>query len=109
MESTSGQEAFGWLLGDGEARGMALAFVGASLLLLVVVLLAFVSKPYRELSAAYAAAPPSLHTDDEGEADAEAAPDAAAEQDAEAEEPGDAKDALDAVGEAGEDLRSSVR
>ena len=105
MESTSGQEAFGWLLGDGEARGMALAFVGASLLLLLVVLLAFVSKPYRELSAAYAAAPPSLHTDDEGETDA----DAAAAEPAEAEQPSDAKDVLDAIGEAGEDLRSSVR
>ncbi len=63
MESPEGQNTFGWLLGDGEARGIALAFVGASLVLLLVVLLAFVSKPYRELSDAYAAAPPSLHTD----------------------------------------------
>ncbi|MFC8680085.1 MFS transporter [Microbacterium ureisolvens] len=63
MESPEGQERFGWLLGEGEARGIALAFVGASLLLLLVVLLAFFSKPYRELSDAYAAAPPSLHTD----------------------------------------------
>jgi DHA3 family multidrug efflux protein-like MFS transporter len=66
MESAAGQQALGWLLGDGEARGIALAFVGASLLMLLVVLLAFVSKPYHELSAAYAAAPPSLHIDGQG-------------------------------------------
>lgn len=68
MNTQSGQETFGWLLGPGEARGIALAFLGASALLLIVVLLAFISKPYRELSAAYATAPPSLHTDvDAGE------------------------------------------
>jgi len=75
MESAEGQNTFGWLLGDGEARGIALAFVGASLVLLLVVLLAFVSKPYRELSGAYAEAAPSLHTDDEG-TDAAAPPSA---------------------------------
>jgi DHA3 family multidrug efflux protein-like MFS transporter len=62
MESTAGQDAFGWLLGDGEARGIALVFVIVSALLLVVVLLAFASRPYRELSRAYAEAPPSLET-----------------------------------------------
>ncbi|WP_267492040.1 MFS transporter [Microbacterium allomyrinae] len=79
MNSQEGQDSLGWLLGAGEARGIALAFVGASLVLLIVVLLAFGSKPYRALSAAYAAAPPSLHSTDE------------------------------AIGGAGEDLRSSVR
>jgi DHA3 family multidrug efflux protein-like MFS transporter len=69
MESPEGQDAFGWLLGDGDARGIALVFVIASALLLVVVLLAFASRPYRELSAAYADAPPSLETlSDDGEA-----------------------------------------
>ncbi|WP_341996972.1 MFS transporter [Microbacterium sp. LWH7-1.2] len=92
MNSPEGQQAWGWLLGDGEARGIALAFVGASLVLLLVVLLAFVSKPYRELSDAYAAAPPSLHTDDEGT-------DAAAP----------ATSASTAIGEAGEDVRSGLR
>ncbi|MDY0908665.1 MFS transporter [Microbacterium sp. CFBP9034] len=70
MNSQQGQDSLGWLLGPGEARGIALAFVAASLLLLIVVLLAFVSKPYRDLSAAYAAAPPSLHTDDDQSPDA---------------------------------------
>ena len=92
MNSPEGQQAWGWLLGEGEARGIALAFVGASLVLLLVVLLAFVSKPYRELSDAYAAAPPSLHTDDEGTDAAPAAPSPAS-----------------AIGEAGEDLRSGLR
>jgi DHA3 family multidrug efflux protein-like MFS transporter len=60
MDSPAGQDSLGWLLGPGEARGIALAFLAASALLLIVVLLAFVSKPYRQLSAAYAAAPPPL-------------------------------------------------
>lgn len=60
MNSQAGQESLGWLLGPGEARGIALAFIAASAVLLVVVLLAFVSRPYRRLSAAYADAPPSL-------------------------------------------------
>lgn len=75
MDSPAGQDTLGWLLGPGEARGIALAFLCASALLLIVVIIAFASKPYRQLSAAYAAAPPSLHTDDEA-TDA-ASPDAA--------------------------------
>ncbi|MFD3405622.1 MFS transporter [Kribbella sp. NPDC058693] len=53
MESASGRETFGWLLGDGQARGIALAFVAASLLMLVVVLLAFLSAAYRRLNVSY--------------------------------------------------------
>lgn len=87
MESPEGQNTFGWLLGDGEARGIALAFVGASLVLLLVVLLAFVSKPYRELSGAYATA---VAAGEDGEKDA-------------------ATDAVVAIGEAGGELRSDLR
>ena len=101
MESPEGQDAFGWLLGDGDARGIALAFVGASLLLLLVVLLAFFSKPYRDLSAAYAAAPPSLTTDDQSSGGL-----ASAER---SDRDADADRTLDAIGEAGEDLRSGLR
>ncbi|WP_108248693.1 MFS transporter [Planctomonas deserti] len=57
MNTRAGRDSLGWLLGPGEARGIALAFFGASAVLLVVVLLAFVSAPYRRLSAAYASAP----------------------------------------------------
>ncbi|MEV5963103.1 MFS transporter [Kribbella sp. NPDC051952] len=57
MESTSGRASFGWLLGDGQARGIALAFVVASLVMLIVVLLAFLSTAYRRLSLGYDAVP----------------------------------------------------
>ncbi|MBN9198420.1 MAG: MFS transporter [Microbacterium ginsengisoli] len=58
MGSDAGRDTFGWLLGDGSARGIALAFVGASIAMLVIVLIAFVSRPYRRLSRAYAETPP---------------------------------------------------
>jgi DHA3 family multidrug efflux protein-like MFS transporter len=70
MNSQAGQDSLGWLLGPGQARGIALAFIAASAVLLVVVLLAFVSKPYRRLSQAYATAPPSLETSADAENDA---------------------------------------
>ncbi|WP_377641522.1 MFS transporter [Oryzobacter terrae] len=57
MESPEGRSAWGWLLGDGEARGIALVFLGAGAIVLVTVLLALASAPYRRLSTAYAAAP----------------------------------------------------
>ena len=79
MNSVPGRERFGWLLGEGEARGIALAFLSASAVLLVVVLLAFVSKPYRRLSAAYASAPPSSQDDHSAEPTAAAEPSAVAE------------------------------
>jgi MFS transporter, DHA3 family, multidrug efflux protein len=100
MESADGQDTLGWLLGDGDARGIALVFVIASLLLLVVVLLAFASRPYRQLSAAYTTAPPSLETttgESSGGADRADAP---VDADGMPETP---------VGEAGESLRSTVR
>jgi DHA3 family multidrug efflux protein-like MFS transporter len=58
MESDAGRETWGWLLGSGEARGIALVFLGAGAIMFVAVLLALASAPYRRLSAAYAAAPP---------------------------------------------------
>jgi MFS transporter, DHA3 family, multidrug efflux protein len=57
MRTDAGRNAFGWLLGDGEARGIALVFVLASIVMLVTVLLAFGSRAYRRLSASYASAP----------------------------------------------------
>lgn len=56
METDAGRDRFGWLLGDGDARGIALVFVLASLIMLVAVLVAFASRPYRQLGDAYAAA-----------------------------------------------------
>jgi len=70
MNSQPGRDSLGWLLGPGEARGIALAFFGASAVLLVVVLLAFLSRPYRRLSAAYASAQPPLKGESAGDTEA---------------------------------------
>jgi DHA3 family multidrug efflux protein-like MFS transporter len=58
MESSEGRDTWRWLLGDGEARGIALVFLAAGAIMFVTVLLALASAPYRRLSAAYAEAPP---------------------------------------------------
>lgn len=59
MNSESGKATWGWLLGAGEARGIALVFVLASLVMLVVVLIAFRSRAYGLLSRFYSdSAPP---------------------------------------------------
>ncbi|WJY64438.1 Major Facilitator Superfamily protein [Corynebacterium atrinae] len=58
-----GSEVFGWLLGEGSTRGMALMFVISGAIMLVVVLLAFASRPYRKLSDYYASTSQDLATD----------------------------------------------
>ena len=58
MRTEEGHRAFGWLLGEGEARGIALTFVIASVIMILAVLVAFASRPYRLLSKAYADTPP---------------------------------------------------
>ena len=58
MESAEGRSSWGWLVGSGEARGIALVFLGAGAIMLVTVLIALASAPYRRLSRAYADAPP---------------------------------------------------
>jgi DHA3 family multidrug efflux protein-like MFS transporter len=59
MGTGAGRAAFGWLLGEGEARGIALVFVLASFLMFFLVLLAFASKSYRRLTESYATAAPA--------------------------------------------------
>ncbi|MDO5512214.1 MFS transporter [Corynebacterium sp.] len=49
-----GAQVFGWLLGPGDTRGMALMFLGSGAIMLVVVAAAFLSRPYRRLSDYYA-------------------------------------------------------
>lgn len=56
MKSDDGKETFGWLLGDGEARGIALVFFFAGLIMVVAALFAFLTKSYRRLSDYYAKA-----------------------------------------------------
>lgn len=54
MKTEQGQEQWGWLVGDGDARGIALVFIAASLIMLTVAIIAFKTPAYRHLSKAYA-------------------------------------------------------
>lgn len=54
MEGASGQATFGWLLGDGSARGIALVFLFAGLATVLLGLGGFLTRSYRVLSAQYA-------------------------------------------------------
>jgi len=53
MESEGGQATWGWLLGDGDARGIALVFLFSGLIMVAFALLAFTTRSYRLLSAEY--------------------------------------------------------
>ena len=50
MESEEGRDSWRWLLGDGDARGIALVFMIAGAIMFVTVLIALASAPYRRLS-----------------------------------------------------------
>ncbi len=54
MDTDAGDAAWGWLLGTGDARGIALVFLFAGLIMVVFALLAFTTRAYRTLSAQYA-------------------------------------------------------
>ncbi len=54
MKSDTGAAQWSWLLGAGEARGIALIFLVTGLIMLVVAILAFMTKSYRILSKFYA-------------------------------------------------------
>lgn len=53
MNSDAGKEQFTWLLGTGEARGIALVFMIAGLSAIIVTVLAFRTKSYKLLSKSY--------------------------------------------------------
>jgi DHA3 family multidrug efflux protein-like MFS transporter len=53
MEGAEGRSTWGWLLGDGESRGIALVFVFAGLVMVVMAALAFLTRSYRILSEQY--------------------------------------------------------
>ena len=57
MNSQAGKDMFGWLLGTGQARGIALVFLCASIIMLIIVLWAFTTKSYRRLADYYQTAP----------------------------------------------------
>jgi DHA3 family multidrug efflux protein-like MFS transporter len=62
MNSEAGKSTFGWLLGAGEARGIALVFLIAGIVGLVVACLAFLTKAYTTLSTFYANNPSTTPT-----------------------------------------------
>jgi len=53
MDSEAGRQQWGWLLGDGEARGIALVFLVAGLVMVVAAGAAFLTRSYRRISALY--------------------------------------------------------
>ena len=59
MESDGGQATWGWLLGEGDARGIALIFFFSGLALVALALIAFTTRSYRLLSAEFEREPPS--------------------------------------------------
>ncbi|WP_390895095.1 MFS transporter [Microbacterium festucae] len=63
MNSDAGRDTWGWLLGDGEARGIALVFFFAGIVMIVIAALAFTTKAYRTLSAEYVDQPASVPAD----------------------------------------------
>jgi DHA3 family multidrug efflux protein-like MFS transporter len=54
MRTDAGETTWSWLLGTGEARGIALVFFVAGVLMILAAALAFLTKSYRLISATYA-------------------------------------------------------
>ena len=67
MESDTGRSTFGWLLGEGEARGIALVFLVAGIVMVLAAVGAFFTRSYRTISAQY------LEADEPDEPDEDAA------------------------------------
>jgi DHA3 family multidrug efflux protein-like MFS transporter len=53
MNSGAGRSGFGWLLGDGQARGIALVFLVAGVVMVLAAAGAFFTRAYRTISARY--------------------------------------------------------
>lgn len=72
MDAGAGRDALGWLVGEGSTRGIAVMFMGAGLVMLLVIALAFFSPQYRRLSAYYADTHHSVPVAEPGPADPDA-------------------------------------
>ena len=59
MASEPGKQSWGWLLGEGNARGIALVFLVSGIASIFLGLAALATRSYRRLSVAYATAPES--------------------------------------------------
>jgi len=57
MKTSEGQQQWEWLLGTGDARGIALICLFAGIIMVVAATLAFFTKSYRKLTELYANAP----------------------------------------------------
>ncbi|WP_282595167.1 MFS transporter [Naasia sp. SYSU D00057] len=68
MESPAGRDTWSWLLGDGAARGIALVFLFAGLIMVIAALLAFLTPAYRKLSELYQHSAPEGAADEGAEA-----------------------------------------
>ena len=55
MNSDAGRSSLGWLLGDGTARGIALVFLAAGIIMVLAAIAAFFTRSYRRISAQYLA------------------------------------------------------
>ena len=53
MNSTEGKSSLGWLLGEGEARGIALVFLFSGVIMVLAACLAFMTKSYAKLAEHY--------------------------------------------------------
>lgn len=56
MREPSGHQTWSWLLGAGDARGIALVFFFAGLTIMLAAILAFFTRAYRDISSQYAQA-----------------------------------------------------
>ena len=59
MNSDRGRQEWGWLLGEGDARGIALVCLFAGIVMVIAGGLAFLTRSYRTLTRLYEEAPPS--------------------------------------------------
>jgi DHA3 family multidrug efflux protein-like MFS transporter len=64
MNSDAGQDAWGWLLGEGQTRGIALVFLIGGLIMVVAAVAAFFTRSYRRISEQYATQEESVVPDE---------------------------------------------
>lgn len=69
MESDAGRSAWGWAIGEGDARGIALVFLFAGLIMVALALFAFTTRSYRLISAQFAGTTGSVAAEEPTEAD----------------------------------------
>ena len=60
MQGERGQQQWGWLLGEGESRGIALIFLCAGVFMILIAFAAMLTKTYRTLVRSYQQAAPAV-------------------------------------------------